>query len=176
MSQFPVGNRSVQHVPVRVVNKSQFPLPEYKHAFDSGMDVQANIQEPVIIDVGSSKTIGTGLYFAIPPGYEFQVRSRSGLAHRDQVVVLNSPGTIDAPYRGELGVIVYNHGAKPFVVKPGDRIAQIVLCPILVCVWDEVPNETELDSTSRGIGGFGSTGVGLAATTNEVLLDCNTKE
>ena len=159
---------------VSVLNKSKFPLPEYKHQFDSGMDVRANIDEQIVIQPGYSSTIGTGLYFAIPPGLEFQVRSRSGLAHKHQIVVLNSPGTIDSPYRGELGVIVYNHGNEAFEVNPGDRIAQIVLCPIVICEWAEVFDEQSLDDTSRGAGGFGSTGVGHEPSTNEVLLDCTT--
>lgn len=159
---------------VRVLNKSKYPLPEYKHPFDSGMDVQANIDEKIEIMPGCSATIGTGLYFAIPPGLEIQVRSRSGLAHRDQIAVLNSPGTIDSPYRGELGIIVYNHGWAPFDVKPGDRIAQIVLCPVLVCSWDQVESEEELAETTRGQGGFGSTGVSANPNTNEVPVNCLT--
>jgi dUTP pyrophosphatase len=143
---------------VRVFNKSKFPLPAYKHKDDSGMDVQANIDVPQVIDPDRSATIGTGLYFAIPPGFEFQVRSRSGLAHKVQIAVLNSPGTIDAPYRGELGIILYNHGTSPFVVNPGDRIAQLVLCPVFSCVWSPVASVEDLDTSTRAGGGFGSTG------------------
>ena len=157
---------------VRVFNKSKFPLPAYKHMFDSGMDVQANIDEPILVSAGKCATIGTGLYFAIPPGLEIQVRSRSGLAHKHQVAVLNSPGTIDSPYRGELGIIFYNHGSEPYTINPGDRIAQIVLCPILICEWDEVADEESLDATSRGEGGFGSTGVGHTPNTDEVPINC----
>ncbi len=184
MSQFPIDSaseglsnllslRSLTRR-VRVLNKSKFPLPVYKHLFDSGMDVQANIDEQIVIRPGCSSTIGTGLYFAIPPGLEFQVRSRSGLAHKSRIAVLNSPGTIDSPYRGELGVIVYNHSDEEFEVNPGDRIAQIVLCPILICEWDEVADEESLDATSRGEGGFGSTGVGHTPNTNEVPINCTT--
>ncbi len=130
-------------------------LPVYASELAAGADVKAYLKEPLVLEPGSSALIPTGLRFAIPAGYEIQVRPRSGLALKSQITVLNSPGTVDADYRGEVGVILINHGKTPFVVTPGMRIAQIVLAPVLradFCL------EESLMKTSRGEGGFGHTG------------------
>ncbi len=130
-------------------------IPIYGSELAAGADVKACIKEPITVDPGSSVLISTGLRFAIPAGYEIQVRPRSGLALKNQITVLNSPGTIDADYRGEVGVILINHGKHPFVITPGMRIAQIVLARVEKARF--VLGETLL-STSRGEGGFGHTG------------------
>lgn len=130
-------------------------LPVYASELAAGADVKACLKEPLVLEPGSSALIPTGLRFAIPSGYEIQVRPRSGLALKSQITVLNSPGTIDADYRGEVGVILINHGKTPFVVTPGMRIAQIVLAPVFQAVFCL---EESLLTTSRGEGGFGHTG------------------
>lgn len=130
-------------------------LPTYGSTLAAGADVRAHIQEPVALEPGASALIPTGLRLAIPEGYEVQVRPRSGLALKEQVTVLNSPGTIDADYRGEVGIILINHGKKTFVVSPKMRIAQLVVAKVekaCFCV------EESLVTTSRGEGGFGHTG------------------
>ena len=128
-------------------------LPRYTTAGAAGMDVLS--AEDVIIEPGARHAVATGLAVAIPPGYEIQVRPRSGLALKHGISVPNTPGTIDSDYRGELKVILINHSAEPFVIHRGDRIAQLVLAPVTLAEWDEV---SELDETMRGAGGFGSTG------------------
>lgn len=130
-------------------------LPVYASALAAGADVKACIKEPLIIEPGASALIPTGLRFAIPEGYEIQVRPRSGLALKNQITVLNSPGTIDSDYRGEVGVILINHGKNTFIVTPGMRIAQIVLARVERAIFTL---EESLVSTSRGDGGFGHTG------------------
>ena len=130
-------------------------VPEYAHEGDSGFDLRA--VEDVDIPPKEVRLISTGIKVAIPKGYEIQVRSRSGLAAKKQVFVLNSPGTVDAPYRGVVGVILANFGVNPFHVQKGDRIAQGVLCPVEKAEFVVVPELTSL--TTRGSGGFGSTGV-----------------
>ena len=140
---------------VKVINKSNHRLPEYKHPGDAGMDLKADISEPIVLKPGEVQVIPTGLYMAIPDGYEIQVRSRSGLAAKESIFCLNSPGTIDSGYRNNVGVILANFGKNNFVVNPGDRIAQAVLNKFETIEWDEV---TTLDETERGEGGFGSTG------------------
>ena len=130
-------------------------LPAYASELAAGADVKAHLKEQICIEPGASALIPTGLRFAIPSGYEIQVRPRSGLALKNQITVLNTPGTIDADYRGEVGVILINHGKSAFIVLPGMRIAQIVLAKV------ERANfclQTSLASTSRGEGGFGHTG------------------
>ena len=129
-------------------------LPSYAHPGDAGMDVCSVDQ--LEIPAGGRQLVKTGLVIILPNGYEAQVRSRSGLALKYGVSVLNSPGTIDEGYRGEVGVILANFGDQPFVVKPGDRIAQIVVSPVQQA---EIVETQEIDSTDRGAGGFGSTGV-----------------
>jgi dUTP pyrophosphatase len=128
-------------------------LPKYATPGSSGMDVES--REEVAIGPGERRVVGTGLSFVIPRGYELQVRPRSGLAFAQGVTVLNAPGTIDSDYRGEVQVVLINHSGVKYTVKPGTRIAQLVLCPIYRAVLEEV---TELPQTERGAGGFGSTG------------------
>ena len=142
-------------VEVKTLDNFKGELPKYETELASGLDVRAQIDEEVIILPGERVLIPTGLSFAIPKGYEIQVRPRSGWALKKGISVPNTPGTIDADYRGELKVILINHGEEPVVIEDGDRVAQIVLCPVVQLDWVEVE---ELDSTERGAGGFGSTG------------------
>ncbi len=137
------------------------PLPAYATAQSAGMDLLAAIDEPITIEPGKASIIPTGLRMIIPEGHEGQVRSRSGLAARNGVAVLNSPGTIDADYRGEVKVILINHGESPFVVERGMRIAQYIVAPCTHISWNEV--NTLDDETDRGDGGFGSTGLKAAS-------------
>ena len=131
-------------------------LPKYETNGSSGMDLSANIEKQINIEPGKTSIIPTGISVSIPKNFEIQIRSRSGLAAKSQISVLNSPGTIDADYRGELKVILINLGNKTFVVERGARIAQMVLCPIVKAKFKEVDN---LDDTDRGASGFGSTGI-----------------
>jgi dUTP pyrophosphatase len=131
-------------------------LPSYMTAEAAGADVKAYLQEPLIIPPGQSALISTGMRLAIPEGYEIQVRPRSGLALKHQVTVLNTPGTIDSDYRGEIKIILINHGTQEFIITPGMRIAQLVLAPVLRANF--IVN-SELAATGRGMGGFGHTGV-----------------
>ena len=140
---------------VRIINRSSFPLPEYATVNSAGMDVRANISEAVALGPLERAMIPTGLYMAIPSGYECQVRPRSGLAAKHGISVLNAPGTIDADYRGEVKVILVNLSNDTFVIEPGERIAQIVVARHESVEWESVE---VLDETSRGEGGFGSTG------------------
>lgn len=128
-------------------------LPRYATEGAAGMDVLS--AEDVTIAPGTRHAVATGLAVAIPPGYEIQVRPRSGLAFKHGISVPNAPGTIDSDYRGELKVILINHGAEPFAIARGDRVAQLVLAPVTQAAWEEV---ADLDETARGAGGFGSTG------------------
>lgn len=130
--------------------------PAYGSAGASGFDLRANNEEDITIPVGGTALIPTGLYMAVPAGFEMQVRSRSGLAAKNGVFVLNTPGTVDSDYRGEVKVILHNAGTQPFTVTAGDRIAQGVICPVVHAVWNIVES---LESSERGEGGFGSTGV-----------------
>ena len=129
-------------------------LPAYAHPGDAGMDVRS--VEALVIEPGGRKLVRTGLVMQLPPGHEAQVRPRSGLALKNGVTVLNTPGTIDEGYRGEVGVILANFGAEPFTVEKGAKIAQIVIAP---CLRAEIAETSEVDETVRGAGGFGSTGV-----------------
>ena len=133
------------------------PLPEYHSADAAGLDLLAAVPEdsPLILSPGQRALVPTGLTIALPSGYEAQVRPRSGLASKHGVTVLNSPGTVDADYRGEIGVLLINHGAAPFAVRRGERIAQMVIAPV---VRVELAPAAELAATKRGDGGFGSTG------------------
>lgn len=140
---------------VKIVNKSAWPTPAYATVNSAGMDLKANINEPVTLGPLERALIPTGLYIALPEGTEAQVRPRSGLAAKHGISVLNSPGTIDADYRGEVKVILVNLSNEPFVVNPGERIAQMVVARYEKVEWDEVE---VLDETDRGAGGFGSTG------------------
>ena len=141
---------------VKIVNRSAWPAPAYATIQSAGMDLKANIEEPVTIAPLQRVMVPTGLSIALPEGTEAQIRPRSGLAAKHGVTVLNSPGTIDADYRGEIKVILVNLSDTPFIVNPGERIAQMVIARYEHVEWDEV--ET-LDGTDRGEGGFGSTGV-----------------
>ena len=134
---------------------SRVSLPSYKTEGSSGMDLIAFVDKPIVVKPSSSVLIPTGLSIAIPKDYEVQIRPRSGLAAKSNISVLNTPGTIDSDYRGELKVILFNHSNKEFVVKNNERIAQMVLAPILKIEFKEVDN---LPDTVRGSGGFGSTG------------------
>ena len=140
---------------VKVINKSNNPLPEYSTTQRAGMDLRAFITEPIILEVLNRALIPTGLYIEMPEGYEAQVRPRSGLAIKYGVTVLNSPGTIDADYRGEICVELINLSNKPYTVEPGDRIAQLVFNKYEQAKFIEVE---ELSETERGEGGFGHTG------------------
>ena len=132
------------------------PLPKYETDGSSGMDLAANIDQEIEINPGKSAIIPTGLAVSIPKNYEIQIRPRSGLAAKNQISVLNTPGTIDADYRGELKIILINLSEKKFKVEKGLRIAQMVLCPVVKAILKEVD---ELEETKRGSGGFGSTGI-----------------
>jgi dUTP pyrophosphatase len=140
---------------VRLDHASDLPLPAYESAGAAGMDLRAAVGEPLELSPGARAAVPTGLAMALPPGFEGQVRPRSGFALRDGVTTLNTPGTIDSDYRGEVKVILVNHGQAPVTIKRGDRIAQLVVAPVTQAVWAEVAS---LDETTRGAGGFGSTG------------------
>lgn len=140
---------------VKIINKSAYPTPTYATDKSAGMDLKANITEPVTLAPLERAMIPTGLFMALPDGTEAQVRPRSGLAAKFGISVLNSPGTIDADYRGEVKVILVNLSNESFVVNPGERIAQLVVARYEKVKWDEVE---VLDDTERGSGGFGSTG------------------
>ncbi|MBR1406814.1 MAG: dUTP diphosphatase [Bacteroidales bacterium] len=141
---------------VKIVNHSPYPLPAYATALSAGMDLRAHLSEPVVLRPLERAMIPTGLYIALPAGYEAQVRPRSGLAAKKGITVLNSPGTVDADYRGELRVILVNLSHEDFAVQPGERIAQMVIARHERVDWEAVE---VLDETERGAGGFGSTGV-----------------
>lgn len=140
---------------VFIRNKSGHALPAYATLASAGMDVRAKLEDSVVLQPGEWKLIPTGLYTALPLGTELQVRPRSGLAFKHGITVLNAPGTIDADYRGEIGVLLINHGSAPFVIENGERIAQLVLARYERIEWTETEN---LPDTQRGTGGFGSTG------------------
>ncbi len=139
----------------RLSHGADLPLPSYATAFSAGADLIAALETPIDLAPGARSIIPTGVAIQLPPGYEAQIRPRSGLASNQGVTVLNSPGTIDADFRGEISVIIINHGADTFTIERGMRIAQIIVAPVSLVVWQEV---SELDNTSRGAGGFGSTG------------------
>lgn len=147
---------TMNDIPVRLKRLSNgggLALPAYATDGAAGMDVVS--AEDVTIAPGARHAVATGIALAIPPGFEIQVRPRSGLALKHGITVPNTPGTIDSDYRGELKAILINHGSEPFAIHRGDRVAQLVLAPVTRAVWDEVD---ELDQTQRGAGGFGSTG------------------
>lgn len=140
---------------INIVNKSNHPLPEYKTKSSAGMDIRANIGEVVTLKPLERRLIPTGLYMEIPDGYEAQIRPRSGLTLNEGLGILNSPGTIDADYRGEIGIIVINLSNAVVTIKDGDRICQMVINKVEQAEW---VNVTELNDTERGNGGFGHTG------------------
>ena len=141
---------------IQIVNKSNNPNPTYQTKSSAGMDLMSFLVEPIIIKYGEFKLISTGIYIKLPESFEAQVRSRSGLALKKGVTVLNSPGTIDSDYRGEIGVILINHSKNDFIVKSGDRIAQLVIAKHESIIWKNVDS---IDSSIRGDSGFGSTGL-----------------
>lgn len=144
-------------VNIAVINKSHHPLPEYATQQSAGMDIRAFLPEPLVLAPGERALIPTGIFMELPAGWEAQVRPRSGLAFKHGITVLNAPGTIDADYRGEIGVILINLGNEPFEIKDGDRVAQLVFAPCARAAWVQSEN---LSGTQRGSGGFGSTGKG----------------
>ena len=141
---------------IKIVNRGHQPLPAYATTQSAGMDLRANISEPVVMHPMERRLIPTGLYIALPPGYEAQVRPRSGLALKKGITVLNAPGTVDADYRGEVGVLLINLSAEEFIVNDGERIAQMVIARHEQAEFIEVE---ELDETERGAGGYGHTGI-----------------
>jgi dUTP pyrophosphatase len=142
-------------VPVKIINKSSHPLPSYQTSQSAGMDLRANNPEPIVLKPLMRAIVPTGLFIELPEGYEAQIRPRSGLAAKKGIGLVNSPGTIDADYRGEIGVIVVNLSNEDFTIENGERIAQMVITKHEVASWQEV---TSLNESDRGSGGFGSTG------------------
>jgi len=144
-------------IEVGIVNKSSYDLPQYAKLGDSGMDVRANISEPITLKPFERRLFPTGIYVEIPEGYEIQVRSRSGLALKKGLIVLNAPGTIDSGYRNEIGVILWNASMEEQEINPGDRIAQLVLAKVEKINWNL--KDSVDTNTDRGLGGYGSSGV-----------------
>ena len=140
---------------IKIINRSRHALPSYQTPLSAGMDLRANVDAPVTLRPMERTIVPTGLFIALPEGYEAQVRPRSGLAIKSGITCLNSPGTIDADYRGEIGVILANLSEEDFVINDGDRIAQMVIARHETAQWEPVDS---LDQTQRGAGGFGSTG------------------
>ncbi|KPM30999.1 Deoxyuridine 5'-triphosphate nucleotidohydrolase [Croceitalea dokdonensis DOKDO 023] len=141
---------------INIINKSKHPLPHYETNASAGMDLRANISEPITLQPLERTIVKTGLFIELPLGYEAQVRPRSGLAAKNGITVLNAPGTVDADYRGEIGVILVNLSNEDFTIKDGERVAQLVIAKHERASWNEV---NQLSNTARGSGGFGSTGV-----------------
>ena len=146
----------MQHVQVKIVNRSGNELPTYSTPLSAGMDLRANLDAPVTLQPLERRLIPTGIFIQLPEGYECQVRPRSGLALKRGLTVLNTPGTIDADYRGEVGVILINMGSEPQIIEHGERIAQMVVARHATVEWESVE---ALDASERGAGGFGHTGV-----------------
>lgn len=142
---------------IRIVNHSGHPLPAYSTSHSAGMDLRAHLEEPVVLKPMERKLIPTGLYIELPQGYEAQIRPRSGLALKKGISVLNTPGTIDADYRGEIGIILVNLSEEEFVIENGERICQMVINRVEKASWVEVDS---LKESERGAGGFGHTGIG----------------
>jgi len=140
---------------IKVHYSGKHALPQFETTQSAGMDLRANIDVPVVLQPGDSTLIPTGIKMALPDGYEAQIRPRSGLAYKHGITVLNSPGTIDADYRGDVGVLLINHGQKAFTIEDGMRVAQMVVAQYSQFEWESVE---DLDETARGAGGFGSTG------------------
>lgn len=138
-----------------IVNRSKHKLPKYSTAFSAGMDIRANLDEAIVLGPGERKLIPTGIFIELPPQYEAQIRPRSGLALKKGITVLNTPGTIDADYRGEVGIILINLSDEQFQVNDGERICQMIIARHETVEWIEVDN---LNETERGSGGFGHTG------------------
>lgn len=140
---------------IKIVNKSQHPLPEYATVSSAGMDLRANLEEPIILKPLERTLVPTGIYIQLPEGYEAQIRPRSGLAIKHGIGIVNAPGTIDADYRGEIKVILVNLSNENFTIQNGERICQMVIAAHAHVEWDSV---NSLDETDRGVGGFGHTG------------------
>ena len=140
---------------VSIANKSRHPLPHYATASSAGMDIRANLPEPVVLKPLERRLIPTGLFIALPEGFEAQLRPRSGLAIKHGITLLNTPGTIDADYRGEIGVILVNLSSEPFIINDGERICQMIIASHAQIEWQP---EESLSETERGAGGFGHTG------------------
>jgi len=143
---------------IKVFNSSTNDLPQYATPQSAGMDLRADIKEPITLQPTKSVLVPTGLHIQLPAGYEAQIRPRSGLALKHGITVLNSPGTIDADYRGDIGVILINHGDEPFVINKGERIAQMVITKCEQANWIPCASLSELNSTERGDGGYGHSG------------------
>lgn len=141
---------------VKIVNKSNYPTPQYATIHSAGVDLKANIVEPITLKSLERIMVPTGLFIELPEGHEAQIRPRSGLAAKHGISIVNSPGTIDADYRGEIKVVLVNLSSEEFIINPGERIAQMVIARYEKVEWDEVES---LSETDRGDGGFGSTGV-----------------
>ena len=140
---------------IQIINESHHPLPQYATPQSAGLDLRANLDAPITLQPMERRLVPTGLRIALPQGYEAQVRPRSGLALKHGITLLNTPGTIDADYRGEIGIILVNLSAEPFTIADGDRIAQLVIARYEQAEWTEV---STLDTTERGEGGFGHSG------------------
>lgn len=145
----------MKKIRVEIINKSGNDLPQYATALSAGLDIRAHIEEPIVLEPLERTAVPTGLYIALPEGYEAQMRPRSGLALKHGITLLNSPGTIDADYRGEIKIILANLSNEPFTIEPGERICQMVVAKHEQVEWELVE---QLDETERGIGGFGHTG------------------
>lgn len=146
----------MDNVKVKIINRSKHQLPAYETLFSAGMDVRANLTAPITLQPMERTLVPTGLFIQLPEGYECQIRPRSGLAFKKGISIVNSPGTIDADYRGEIGIILINLSNKPFVINDGERICQMVVTQYSRVEWDVVDS---LDDSERGAGGFGHTGV-----------------
>lgn len=146
---------NIEAMKIRIVNRSKHPLPQYSTEFSAGMDLRANLEEAIVLDPGRRVLVPTGMFIELPPNYEAQIRPRSGLALKKGITVLNTPGTIDSDYRGEVGIILINLSEESFVIKDGERICQMIIAKHEKIEWDET---IELNSSNRGNGGFGHTG------------------
>lgn len=148
---------SINSLKIKIINRSHHPLPSYETTESAGMDVRAYLPDgSIVLNPGERTLISTGLYMQLPAGYECQIRPRSGLALRHGITILNTPGTVDADYRGEIGIIVLNTGKEPFTINDGERICQMVIKEYVKAKWEEVK---QIDETKRGEGAFGHTGV-----------------
>lgn len=145
----------IENIKIKIINKSEHALPSYETVASAGMDLRAAIDAPIVLQPLERAIVKTGLFIEFPVGYEAQIRPRSGLAAKKGITVANAPGTIDADYRGEIGVILINLSSETFTVENGERIAQMIIAKHERALWEEV---SELSETSRGAGGFGSTG------------------
>lgn len=151
-------NSFYDYVPIKILNKSGFENPKYADSGSAGFDLKAAIEMAITIHPSERIIVPTGLYFQLPEGYEAQVRPRSGLAAKHGITVLNSPGTVDSSYLGEVKVILINHSSEEYIIVPGERIAQIVIARHSIAVFENIDDASNFVQTERGAGGFGSTG------------------